>query len=65
MSYADNSELANNRTENCRPLRGLDVIHYSNPWGSAKALRPRLYAAARIRGLRMRQVTIQYSFFYE
>jgi hypothetical protein len=43
-------------TINCRPLCGLDGIGYAVLLGfRAAALHPRLYAVARIRGLRTRQ----------
>src|SRR5215475_7135530 len=42
------------KTKSCRPLRGLDVRLRHVP-GVPLTLHPRLYAAARIRGLRTRQ----------
>jgi len=41
-------------TKSCRPLRGLDAYLRHIP-GVPLTLHPRLYSAARIRGLRTRQ----------
>src|SRR5262245_47540470 len=42
-------------TKSCRPLRGLDAYLRHIP-GVLLTLHPRLYSAARIRGLRTRQI---------